>query len=157
MNKHIQKIHHFRKFILQNIETLSIEQLNEIPQGLNNNIIWNLGHLIASAQVIFYKRAGFPMTIDEKYITPFLPNSKPGGYITAADVENLKGLALSTIENMQSDYHAKDFSEYIKSENIERVYGIEVLTIDDALEFLLYHEGYHTGKIISIKQLILTD
>ncbi|WP_421796179.1 DinB family protein [Haliscomenobacter sp.] len=157
MNKHIQKIHHFRKFILQNIETLSIEQLNEIPQGLNNNIIWNLGHLIASAQMIFYKRAGLPFTIDEKYITPFLPNSRPDGYITATDVENLKDLALSTIENMQTDYHIKDFNQYIKSENIERVYGIEVLTIDDALEFLLYHEGYHTGKIISLKQLILKE
>lgn len=154
MNKNIQKIYHFRKFILQNIETLSVEQLNEIPQGLNNNIIWNLGHVIASAQMIFYKRAGLPMTIDEKYITPFLPNSRPDGYITAAEVETLKGMALSTIENMQTDYHSKDFRHYIKSENIERVYGIEVLTIDDALEFLLYHEGYHAGKIISLKQLI---
>jgi DinB superfamily len=155
MNKSIQKIHHFRKFILQNIEALSIEQLNEIPKGHNNNIIWNLGHLIASAQLIFYKRAGLPLTIEEKYITPFLPNSRPDGYITAAEVENLKHLALSTIENMQTDYHTQDFSQYIKSENIERVYGIEVLNIDDALEFLLYHEGYHTGKIIAIKQLIV--
>jgi hypothetical protein len=154
MNKHIQKIHHFRKFILQNIETLSVEQLNEIPQGFKNNIIWNLGHLIASAQMIFYKRAGLPLTIDEKYITPFLPNSQPDGYITATEVENLKALALSTIENMQTDYDSQDFSHYVKSENIERVYGIEVLTIDDALEFLLYHEGYHTGKIIALKQLI---
>ena len=141
--------------MLQNIEALSTEQLNAIPKGHNNNIIWNLGHVIASAQMIFYKRAGLPLTIEEKYITPFLPNSRPDGFIATAEVEYLKLLALSTIEDMETDYNTKDFSHYIKSENIERVYGIELLTIDNALDFLLYHEGYHIGKIIAIKQLIV--
>jgi hypothetical protein len=30
------------------------------------------------------------------------------------------------------------------SPNIIKVYEIEIKGIDDALEFLLYHEGYHS-------------
>ena len=130
------------------------EQLNEIPDGFSNNIIWNLGHLVAASQLIFYRRAGLDLTIDEKFITPFLPSTKPKDLIDSDEIKTIKEYAISTIAAMQTDLKTKRFSNYTKSENIERVYGIEVLTIEDALEFLLYHEGYHSANIITIKKLV---
>ncbi|MEO8412639.1 MAG: DinB family protein [Ginsengibacter sp.] len=154
MKKQSQKIKKFRLFLLNQISSLTTEQLNVIPRGFNNNIIWNLGHLVSSAQIICYRRAGLPISIDEKFLTPFLPNTKPGKFISNEEIEILKELLISTIDCLQSDYENKIFDNYTKSENIERYYGVELLTIDDALDFLLYHEGFHSGRIIALKQLV---
>ncbi len=154
MNKQIQKIKQFRLFILKEIHGLSAEQLNEIPDGLNNSIIWNLGHLISASQILFYQRSGLPLTIDDEYITPFLPTTKPENFINKEKIDAIKELSISTIGGMQTDLGSRIFTNYTKSENIERYYSIEVSTIQDAVEFLLYHEGYHSGKIIAIKHLV---
>ncbi len=49
------------------------------------------------------------------------------------------------------DYDKKIFENYKASEGILMAYGVELLTIEDAIEFLLYHEGYHSGYIISLR------
>lgn len=154
MTDKIDKLRKFRSHWLQEIASLSTEQLQQIPAGFNNNILWNLGHLLASMQLLFYKRAGLPLTVDERFITPFLPGAVPDFTWTAEETDTIKKLSLSSIDAMQKDYREKDFSHYIQSENIERVYGIKLGTIDDALDFLLFHEGYHGGRIITIKKLI---
>ncbi|HEV8084966.1 MAG TPA: DinB family protein [Chitinophagaceae bacterium] len=154
MNKQLQKLEKLRHFLLKEISSLTTEQLNTIPDGFSNNIIWNLAHLVSATQLIFYKRAGLPLTIHKQYITPFLPGSKPGTLISNEDIDAIKELSISTIGGMQTDYENQSFDNYKKSENLERYYGIEVLTIEDAIEFLLYHEGYHSGKIIALKHLV---
>jgi len=32
------------------LDNYSIEQLNTIPEGMSNNLIWNIGHTIVSQQ-----------------------------------------------------------------------------------------------------------
>ncbi len=50
MNNKIEKIKKTRRFLLNLVSELSTDQLNEIPPDFNNNIIWNMGHLIAAQQ-----------------------------------------------------------------------------------------------------------
>jgi hypothetical protein len=33
----------------------NLDQLNTIPEGFNNNLIWNIGHIIVSQQLLVYK------------------------------------------------------------------------------------------------------
>lgn len=94
------------------------------------------------------------MMVDERFISPFLPGTVPDFTWTAEEIDTIKKLSVSSIDAMQKDYREKDFSHYVKSENIERVYAVKLRTIDDALDFLLFHEGYHSGRIITIKKLI---
>jgi hypothetical protein len=156
MNSHSQlnKITLFRQFVLKEISGLSIEQLNAIPSGFNNNIIWNLGHILAATQAICYRRAGQPVVIDEQYFLPFLTNTKPGNSIGQEDAHIICELLESTVAILQHDYDRRHFSNYTMSENIQAIYGIELRTIDDAIDFLLYHDGYHAAKINMIKQLV---
>ena len=47
-----------RKNLLNSIKDLSIDELTKIPNGFNNNIIWNAGHNLATQQLLVYKLSG---------------------------------------------------------------------------------------------------
>ena len=65
MTKQIEIIRKTRAYLLESLKDLSTEQFNQIPGGFNNNIIWNLGHMIATQQGICYIRAGITQTVDQ--------------------------------------------------------------------------------------------
>jgi hypothetical protein len=154
MNPKIEKLKKFRQNLLAQIDGLTAEQLNKIPEGYNNNIIWNLGHLICATQSLCYMRAGQSITVEDKYFSPYRTTTKPATFIDETEIEKIKQLFIHTLDGLQADFDKKLFDNYSPSENIMRVYGIELKTIDDALEFLLYHEGYHTGYILALKRLV---
>ena len=43
------------------LDNYSLEQLNTIPSGMSNNLIWNLGHVVVSQQKLVYALSGLPM------------------------------------------------------------------------------------------------
>jgi hypothetical protein len=57
MKSQIEIIKKTRTFLLEQIKNLGNEEFNRVAEGFNNNIIWNLGHMIAAQQGICYKRA----------------------------------------------------------------------------------------------------
>lgn len=154
MDKRIEKIKSFRQFLLAQIAGLTAEQLNKIPEGYNNNIIWNVGHLICAEQSLCYFRAGQPIIVEDKYFSPYRTSTKPNGFIDEQEIATIKELFLTTIDQLQIDYNNRMFENYTPSEGILQVYGVALNNIEDALEFLLYHEGYHSGYIISLMHLV---
>ena len=154
MDKRIEKIKQFREFLLDRITELTPEQLNKIPEGYNNNIIWNLAHLICAEQSICYLRSGQHITVAEKYFAPYKTGTKPDAFIDKQEIETIKKLFISSIDELQADFDKKIFDSYSPSENILKIYGVEVNNIEDALEFLIYHEGFHSGYIISLIRLV---
>lgn len=151
MTQQIENIKSVRKYLLNLIAELNPEQLNKIPQGFSNNIIWNLAHLTATQQRICYLRSGLKPVVQEQYITPFIPGTKPEGFVDSAEIETLKSLFISTIEELETDYKKRFFSTY---EEVTVRYGITLTNVDDAINFLLYHEGYHTGVIVELMKFV---
>jgi hypothetical protein len=101
-----------------------------------------------------YARSGLPVIIDDKYFTPYMPGSKPKAIVDVDEIEIIKKLFISTIDQLQIDLDKKLFENYTPSIMIPKVYGFEIKNIDDALEYLLYHEGFHGGYISSLKHLV---
>ena len=154
MDKRIEKIKKFRQFLLAQVTGLTTEQLNKIPEGYNNNIIWNVAHLICASQSLCYLRAGQSITVHDKHFSPYRTNTRPSAFIDEQEIETIKTMFISSIDELQVDFDKKIFDNYSPSENILKVYGIELNNIEDALEFLLYHEGFHSGYIISLIHLV---
>src|SRR5438445_7426651 len=101
MTKQIETVKKVRTFLLEGIKDLTVEQLNKIPAGFNNNIIWNLGHMIAAQQGICYKRAGATPLISDDFWDRFRSGSKPMGTVETAEIENIKSLFLSSIDRLE--------------------------------------------------------
>jgi hypothetical protein len=131
------------------IENISLEELNKIPQGFNNNIIWNIAHLIASQQVLVYKLSGLPTLISNEMIETFRKGSKPERNLTQNEVDEIKGLLFSTVEKTKEDYKNgvfKSYQSYTTSTNST------ITNVEDALGFNNFHEGIHLGYILALKK-----
>ncbi len=151
MKSKIETISKTRSFLLEQIKNLNNEQFNRVAEGFNNNIIWNLGHMIAAQQGICYKRAGLPTIISDDFWERFRSGSKPDGIIHDDEIEHIKELLLTTLEKFQVDYDKKIFDNYTAWTTR---YGIELTSIDDCMHFLPFHEGLHSGTITAIKRVI---
>ena len=151
MKTQIETIRKIRIFMLAGISDLSIQELNKIPEGFNNNIIWNLGHLVASQQGLCYIRAGLPPVTGENFILNYKTGTKPEKFIDADELELIKNLLLTTLDQLESDYDNKIFTGY---QSWSTRYGVVLAGIDDAVDFLPFHEGLHLGTINSLKRLV---
>ena len=151
MNRAIEIIKQPRQKILDEINHLSVEQLNKIPEGFNNNIIWNLGHMIASQQGICYKRAGLDVRVDEAFFNAYKPETKPEGFVDGAGVEEIKKMLFTTLEQLEADYDNGAISNYT---SFVTRYNIPLSSIDEAIAFLPFHEGLHIGYIMSLRKLV---
>jgi hypothetical protein len=151
MTKAIEIIKMPRLMILKAVEGLTLAQLNKIPTGFNNNIIWNLGHMIAAQQGVCYKRAGVTAIIDDEFWDTFRPDSKPGRFFDENDLAKIKGLFISTIDQLEIDLANNLFPNYT---TWTTRYGAELTSIQDAVNFLPFHEGFHIGYITALKRAI---
>lgn len=60
-----------RNVLLTFLENYSLEQLNTIPEGFSNNLIWNIGHIVVVQQLLTYHLSGLPTMISEEMIAKY--------------------------------------------------------------------------------------
>lgn len=152
MQTTIDRYKKLRQFILENIKDLSNEQLNQVPVGFSNNIIWNLAHLVAVQQAVCYKRAGKDLKIDESYFELFKPGTKPELSFDDAIIAKTKSMFIDNIDLLQTDYKNNAFENYTTWTTRA---GIDITNIDIAINFMMYHEGLHEGLIGAIKKFVI--
>lgn len=151
MKKEIERLKKTRLFLLDMIKDLTVEQLNEIPEGFNNNIIWNLGHLVMSQQGLCYQRAGLKPVVDEQLFAAYKAQTKPETPVGKEEIEEIKKVSVTVFEQLQEDYDKNIFINYTA---FTTRYDIAITSIDEAIDFLLFHEGLHTGYIMAMKKSI---
>ncbi|MEA5458613.1 DinB family protein [Arcicella sp. LKC2W] len=140
-----------RNICLNFLEKYSLEQLNHIPEGFNNNLIWNIGHIIVVQQRLVYALSNLPLNISDDLLNTFKPGTKPSTTTTQAEVDELKSLIISLIDKTKSDYQEGKFQSY---NEITTSTGFNLASIDDAITFNNFHEGLHLGYIMSIRKFI---
>ncbi len=149
MQKKIESLKKTRKKLLELVDDLSVAEMNQIPQGFVNNVAWNLGHMVASQQGICYRRAGLPMHLPDAFFAAYKPDTKPEGFIGSEQIDNIKMLLAALPNRFEQDYNDDVFSGYVPWVNR---YDVELRNIDDAMNFVLFHEGLHLGYIMALKR-----
>ena len=141
-----------RKYFKKIIENTSLEDLNKISTDFNNNVIWNIGHIVVTEQLLTYKLSGLPTLVSDDLINKYRKDSKPEGEVTQEEVDEIKSLLFSAIERTEADYKKesfKNFHEYTVSTT-----GNILKNIDDSLHFILFHEGIHLGYVMALLRAI---
>lgn len=137
-----------RGFFKAYLKELSLAQLNAIPTGFNNNIIWNIGHSIVTEQILVYTLSGLKPNVSDALIEKYKKGTKPDGKATQADVDELMDLAFSTIEHTKADFSSKVFSTF--NEYTLATTGNTLTNVNQAIQFALVHEGMHAGYILAL-------
>src|SRR5574343_579749 len=90
-----------RKLYLKFLESYTLDQLNTIPQGLSNNMIWQAVHIIVSQQKLMYTLSNLPINISQDMVVKYQNGSRPDGKATQEEVDEIKALLLSTVEQFK--------------------------------------------------------
>lgn len=147
----IETIRQSRQLFINLVDSLSIEKLNEIPEGFNNNIVWNFGHVIVSQQILCYKLANQPMKIDAAYVTKYSKGTKPESFINVDEVDFLKQQALFLIDELITDIQAGIFNNF---NTYPTSFNVVLHNIDDAVKYATMHEGLHLGYAMALKRIV---
>jgi hypothetical protein len=145
-------IKHTRKNFIALLEGLSIEQLNIIPQGYNNNIAWNFAHIVAAQQILCYVRANVPARIPIEHITKYQKGSRPEGFISESEIDFYKEKAFTLIDNLKEDIANGVFNHY---QPVATVFGVTLNSIDDAVAYFNTHDNLHLGYALALKRAVL--
>lgn len=151
LDKSIDTIQASRKLFLKLMDGLSIDQLNKIPDGFNNNIIWNFGHVIVSQQILCYKLAGVPLKIEETFVSKYSKGTKPEAFINDNELDYLKQQSLQLINELIGDIEKNVFNNFT---SYTTSFNVTLNSIEDAVKFLTMHEGLHLGYSLALKRIV---
>lgn len=140
-----------RKIVLQFLENYSLEQLNKIPEGFKNNLIWNIAHIVVTQQLLVYKFSGLPMMVSDELVQKYIKGSKPEHVVTQTEVDEIKSLLVKTINQTKEDYENKMFKYY---QEYPTSTGFVLKNVEDAMVFNNFHEGLHIGIMMSLRKFL---
>lgn len=140
-----------RKLYSEYLHKYSLEQLNKIPAGFNNNLVWNIGHIIVAQQSLIYRLSNLEMYISEELFNTYKPGSIPTQHTTREEVDELSGFLTLLVEKTRADL---DAGRFVSFNGRMTATGFLLSTLEDAFEFNNYHEGLHLGIMMSLRKFV---
>ena len=140
-----------RQLYLKFLNSYTLEQLNKVPAGFSNNLIWNIAHIVVTQQLLVYKFSGLSMMVSDELVQKYMKGTKPEHIATEAEVDEIKFLLSKTIDQTKEDFDNtifKNYQEYPTST------GFVLKNVEDAMVFNSFHEGLHIGIMMGIRKFL---
>ncbi len=153
MNNTFDIIRTTRSNFLRLVDGLSEEQLNHVPAGFNNNIAWNLAHILVVQQTLCYVRMGFESQIPQPDMKRFGKGSKPDQWIGKEEIALFKSQVMEQIAQLEKDLRSGFFEER-EYEKMLTSYGLTVDSLEYAISYLATHDALHYGYVLALKRAI---
>lgn len=140
-----------RRVLNYYLENYTLEQLNKVPDGFNNNLIWNIAHIIVVQQMLVYNLSGLPMMISNDMVSKYKKGTRPEAEVSQVEADEIKSLLFVTLDRTETDFHQKVFQKFIE---FPTATGFTIKNVEDALSFNYFHEAMHIGMMMSLKKFI---
>lgn len=136
------------------IEGLTIEQLNKIPPGFNNNIAWNFGHISVAALALAFKTSGVKPAIEIPYFKKYGKGTRPETHIDAEELQALKDYAVTAISMIKESLTGNEFSNVTITPYTTTTYGMPMTDIDEIIATIAMHDSLHYGVAKSLSRIV---
>ncbi|HAO14170.1 MAG TPA: damage-inducible protein DinB [Tenacibaculum sp.] len=151
MNVQFDVLKKSREIVVNMIDGLTIDQLHLVPEGFNNNIAWNVAHLVVTQQLLHYELSGLPCLIPDELIDSHRKGTRPSECFSQKEFQEVKELLIGLPDTLREDYRAGIFNSY---EEYETSTGYVLRSLDHAIAFNNLHEGIHLGIVMAMKKLV---
>lgn len=149
MKTHFEILKVSRQHFVSMLNAFSNEQVNQIPTGFGNNIIWNIGHVLVSQQILHYTLSGVEPKISAELLEKYRKGAKGNIQASQEEVNLIKELLVQMPEQLEKDYENGLFTQY---KQYPTSFKFVLNSIEDAIIFNNVHEGIHFGIIMSMKK-----
>ena len=149
MKEQFELIRQTRTRFIDLVDGLSIEELNEIPAGMNNNIAWNFGHIVTAQQGLCNALSGVELDVPEEVTAGFKKGTKPEGFISQETIDELKEYAVSCIDELERGLGE---NVYVQYKSYTTSFGYTLNNIEDAVRFVMVHDALHLGYAMAIRK-----
>ena len=141
-----------RAIVLHYIDGLTLEQLHVIPEGFNNNIAWNIAHIVVTQQLLHYGLSGKDCLVSDELIAAFIRKEQNLQVnLLQEEFDEVLELFKGLPNTLEEDYEAGIFTEYSAYKTST---GFVIDSMEKALIFNNFHESLHLGVIMSLKKLV---
>ncbi|WP_018749877.1 DinB family protein [Paenibacillus sanguinis] len=140
------QLHTYRSELLRMVEGLSQTQADTIPQGFNNNIRWNLGHVFLDQYLWIGVLTKEDLPIPSGFDKWFGFGTSPAHFTEATPpLSELIELLSKQPTLIQERYRERLEEEFAPTE-------MGMHTIEQVLIRTIFHEGLHMGAIQALKR-----
>lgn len=122
-----------------------------IPEGYSNNLLWNIGHVVVTQQLLCYRMANVDTVVTDEIINKYRKGTVPPKHINSTEADSLKALMLSMVDQTEKDLKSGLF-EGRAYKIYETSFGINLHSHADAIRFNNIHEGLHLGYMMAIRK-----
>lgn len=151
MKENIRLLREIRTTLIKELDRLTLEQLNHIPESHNNNIIWNVGHCLVVQQLLCYGLSGLPPYVDKSIGIKYKKGSAPEQPVTQEEVDWVKDMLLKSVDLLEKDLDEGKFQKFTP---YTVGFGTHLTSIEDTIRFNNVHEGLHYGYLLALKKLL---
>ncbi|MEO6521790.1 MAG: DinB family protein [Mucilaginibacter sp.] len=142
MTQYLDKLEEERKLLLERTKDLTVDQYNIIPPGFNNNIIWNMGHILVVSESLLYENSPYKRPEHEFMISSFQRGSTPDEIIEEDDILLIRHSLQQTAQF------------YKRCTGMNRPGDESVSVSNEVMQFLLFHENMHYRTIARLLEIV---
>lgn len=140
-----------RGLTVNSLKNVSDEHMLITLDGLNNNILWNAGHILYLHGVFLYTQTGNDIPLPDSYKGRFNIGTSPSDWDETPDPAEVLSQLASFCERIEKDRADNKFQNF---DPFPLFGGLTIDTLHESVMFNCAHEGIHLGRIGTIKKLL---
>ncbi|MEO0571093.1 MAG: DinB family protein [Bacteroidota bacterium] len=140
-----------RKILNRFLTNLTEIELFTIPKGFNNNIWWNIAHVVVTQQKLVYGLSAMPLNISQELVEKYQKGTFPKEIPNEFEVEEITRLLFELPDQTIKDYQSGTFKGFKTYLTLPKV---ELNSVEDAIAFNVFHEGLHLGSIMALARAV---
>ncbi|WP_339301768.1 DinB family protein [Paenibacillus sp. FSL K6-2441] len=141
-----EQLHTYRRELMKVVEDVSEDEADIVPDGFNNNIRWNLGHVVLDQYLWIRVLTKEDMPVPMSFNQWFGYGTNPSHFTDETpSLSELISLLQEQPRFIEQQYRDRLEEEYPPTD-------MGMHTLEQVLVRTIFHEGLHMGAIQAIKR-----
>lgn len=145
-----QLMNRTRQGLLKHLESLPADKRGVVPAGFNNNVHWQLGHIITVTDGLIHRFSGRSITLPEQFAGFFGPGTKPADWTEDPP-------AWDDLIQLLKDQPARlreTFEPVLEEPVAQKDNFASAVTVGDLFHLCNAHESSHTGMVNAMVRIL---